>query len=344
MPFGKPIILVDVSNTVYRAHFAHRHLMHEGHSTGSYHGFLQTVLSLRQVSPRMVFCWDYGIPTDAPLTGRPRCWRHAVFPDYKATRKATPDHAIVRRQMPNIYRLLTWLGYSSVGIPGLEADDVISCIAHEIVTRFKPLSQTLIYSSDRDLYQILPNAAALARCRVVEQAIGAPVRDSIQILQPGKKDGKYRRITSADVEKQFGVTVDQWPAYLALGGDSSDNIKPARGMGPKTAVKLIEAGARPDRPFWDQYVSFRQDHNKLKPVWPRVQAAYRVALLPGSWRDPRICTYTDGVGPIYHPERRWVHNSQRLEGLRQFMKFCAQHGLLQMLAKRREFFQKESGS
>ena len=322
MPSDKPIILVDLSNVVFRSHFAHQHLMHEGHPTGTYHGLLQTILSLKQVSPRMVFCWDYGIPTDAPLTERPRCWRSSVFPEYKATRKATPDHAIVRSQMPNIYRLLMWLGYSSVGIPGLEADDVISCIAHESVDRYESV---LIYSSDHDLYQILPH-----------------ISDRIQILQPGKKDGKYSRVTSADVEKLYGVTVNQWPDYLALGGDSSDNIKPARGMGPKTAALLVKEGAQPDRPFKEQYITFRQDHNKLEPVWPRIQAAYKVAKLPRSWREPNINAYMNGALPQYTTQQRWPNESWRLGGLKHFMEFCAQHGLLQMLAKRREFFKKES--
>jgi 5'-3' exonuclease len=299
--------------------------MHEGHPTGSYHGFLQTILSLKHVSPRMVFCWDYGIPTDAPLTERPRCWRTAVFPEYKATRKVTPDHAIVRSQMPNIYRLLTWLGYSSVGIPGLEADDVISCIAHEQ----EHGEQVLIYSSDRDLYQILPVPSRL-------------LPDGIQILQPGKKDGKYQRITAANVEKLHGVPVNLWPAYLALGGDSSDNIKPARSMGPKTAAKLVMEGARPDRPFSEQFHDFRAAHQKLEPVWSRIQAAYKVAKLPQSWQDPSINAYVNGVLPTYITQQRWPNESWRLGGMKRFMEFCAQHGLLQMLAKRREFFQKES--
>ena len=322
---SKPVILVDTSNVVFRSHFAHRHLMHEGHPTGTYHGFLQTLLSLKQVSPRMVFCWDYGIPTDAPLTERPRCWRTSVFPEYKATRKATPDHAIVRSQMPNIYRLLTWLGYSSVGIPGLEADDVISCIAHEQELR----EQVLIYSSDRDLYQILPPA-------------NDPRSDRIQILQPGKNAGKYNRVTSTDVEKQFGVSVNRWPAYLALGGDSSDNIKPARGMGPKTAAGLVKEYAQPDRPFKEQYITFRQDHSKLEPVWPRIQAAYRVAKLPQTWRDPSINAYLNGSLPGYRTQQGWFDKTGRLQSQVKFMEFCAQNGLLQMLAKRREFFQKES--
>jgi 5'-3' exonuclease len=325
MPSDKPIILVDLSNACYRSHFAHHHLIHEGHPTGTYHGFLQTILSLKQVSPRMVFCWDYGIPTDAPLTERPRCWRTAVFPEYKATRKATPDHAIVRSQMPNIYRLLTWLGYSSVGVPGLEADDVISCIAHEQKAR----EQVLIFSSDRDLYQILPRTET-------------STLDSVQILQPGKKDGKYQRVAAADVQKKFGVTVDQWSAYLALGGDSSDNIKPARGMGPKTAALLVKEGAQLDRPFKEQYITFRKDHNKLEPVWPRIQAAYKVANLPRTWRDPSINVYVNGALPNYITQQRWPNESWRLGGMKRFMEFCAQHGLLQMLAKRREFFQKES--
>jgi 5'-3' exonuclease len=321
----KPVILVDLSNAVYRGHFAHQHLMYEGLPTGTYHGFLQTILSLKQVSPRMVFCWDYGIPTDAPLTERPRCWRHAVFPEYKATRTATPDHIIVRKQMPNIYRLLTWLGYSSVGIPGLEADDLISCIAHEQERR----ERVLIYSSDHDLYQILPR-------------VGDSTPDGIQILQPGKKAGKYQRVTAADIQNKFGVTVAQWPAYLALGGDSSDNIKPARGMGTKTAALLIKEGARPDRPFGEQYITFRQDHYKLEPIWSRIRAAYQVALLPRSWRDPSINAYLNGALPMYRTRQQWPNEDYRLQSLGKFIEFCAQHGLLQMLAKRREFFQKES--
>jgi hypothetical protein len=110
-------------------------------------------------------------------------------------------------------------------------------------------------------------------------------------------------------------------------------------MGPKTALQLIAEGARPDRPFKEQYITFRQDHNKLEPIWPRIQAAYKVAKLPQSWRDPSINAYLNGSLPGYRTQQ-----TEQWQSLEKFMQFCAQHGLLQMLAKRREFFQKESES
>lgn len=317
MEHREPIILVDNSNICYRSHFAHQRLAFEGQPTGTYHGLLQAIRSLRKVSPRMIFCWDYGVPTDAPLPDHARCWRSAVFPDYKANRKSTPDHAIVRAQMPSIYKMLELIGYSSVGVPGLEADDVISCLAHELAGVGE---QILIHSSDKDLYQIL------SPCR------------RIQVLLPGKKAGKYRTVNADDVEKEFGLSIAQWPTYLAVGGDSADNIKPMRGMGPKTATHIVKDGIQPDKPFKNQYITFRMQYHHLEPVWTRIQAAFQVALLPRNWQDPRISGYVNGTLPTYNRCQHWSSDHVKNSCKDQFMRFCAQHGLLQMLAVRREFF------
>src|SRR6185436_11768134 len=205
-----PVVLVDVMNLVFRSHFAFSGLSSEGKPTGVIYGILKSIADLRDnVSKRIVFVWDHGIPVLG--AEKPRNWRDEMMKGYKGTRKQDPEvRKLVFPQLLSCSQLIKALGYSNESIMGLEADDLIGLLAANTK------DDVLIYSTDQDFYQLL--------------------NSKVRILVPKKDKGVFRIVTAADVEAG-GVAPSRWAEYLALGGDKSDNIKPMRGMGPKTAIK-----------------------------------------------------------------------------------------------------------
>ena len=303
----EPLVLVDVYNLVYRSFFAFRELRYEGRHTGTYYGFLSAVLALRkQFGTRLLFCWDYGLPG---CELKPN-WRKAIFPAYKASRTHTDEGLVeMMQKLPELHRVLTALGWVSIGVPGLEADDVIG-----IVSRKDP---ALIFSTDRDLYQLLEGAR-------------------VRIIIPKKRGSTdYQLLTQTEVEKSHGLRPLQWAKYLALGGDASDGIHVMAGVGPKTAIKMVHAGADPSK-FWsDNPESFTGAFPKYREHWPNFMAAYAVANIPRFPHDPRIQKYV-GVGSLAGSFQGYIRASVpgSLEALRGF---CADNGLMVLMSQTREF-------
>ena len=135
-------------------------------------------------------------------------WRLAEYPEYKAGRSAMPED--LRIQIPYLKEIFGHLGIPLYSVEGYEADDVIATLA--VKSEF---DEVLIASGDKDLLQV--------------------VNDRIKILDTMK--GKI--IGREGVIEKFGVEPSQVADYLALVGDSSDNVPGAKGIGPKGAVELI---------------------------------------------------------------------------------------------------------
>jgi 5'-3' exonuclease len=310
-----PVILIDVLNTVFRCHYASPKLAFEGTPTSVLHGFLRTVLDLREhVSKRILFAWDHGIPV--PGAPRSRNWREDVLPTYKANRARSESWPVICPQLGPLAQAISMLGYSSVAVMGLEADDIIGILSQEIK------DEVLIFSTDKDLYQLLDGV----RCH---------------ILVPKKEGGKFRYIVASDVENEYGIPVSRWAEYLALGGDHSDNIKPMRGMGPKTAIKLIQAGIDLNKSF-SQQPDFKQ---KTLDIWEQIQKTYHAARIPRSWSDPRI-RHMVVAHQLFVPLKAYIvqtaqtfpNQQAREAGQAQFTRFLAQHGLESLFSVRRKFF------
>jgi 5'-3' exonuclease len=309
----EPVILVDVMNTVFRCHYAHRNLTCEGESTGVWYGFLKVIHDLREsVSKRLVFCWDHGVPQ--PGAPRPKNWRDSVVKNYKAGRVHNDEeYKIIVAQLPKLFEALCMLGYSSVSTMGLEADDIIALLASDIHP-----DEILIFSTDRDFYQLLDNHT--------------------RILTPKKDKGGFRYIDYKLVEKELEIPVERIAEYLALGGDSSDNIKPMRGMGPKTAIKLIHDGIdlRRNKSFGEQPKPFRSKWGKLEPVWGEILKSYFAAKLPIHWSDPRIRDYVSSK-PVYRPDQYWPNEPQ--DACREkFLKFVSTYEMNSLVSIYRKFF------
>ena len=138
--------------------------------------------------------------------------RKALLPEYKGTRKK-PDDALLN-QLGTARDLVRGLGLAVVAKPGIEADDLMAFLARNAAAQNVP---SVLATTDKDVYQFL--------------------NDFIHIWPAGGKDGF--KGPEAAVEK-FGVRTEFLPDYFSIVGDSSDNIPGVRGVGPKSAVDLIE--------------------------------------------------------------------------------------------------------
>jgi len=311
----KPVILVDVMNLVFRCHWAYRNLSYEGQPTGVQFGFLKIIYDLREtVSPRILFCWDHGVPV--PGAAKPVNWRDSMVSQYKGTRKHDDtEYKAVLAQLPQLYRLLNSLGYCSVSVMGLEADDIIGLL----VTDLSPKNEVLIFSNDHDFYQLLS--------------------DRVKVLVPKKEKGGFRTVSREDVETEYEIPIDRFSEFLALGGDASDNIKPCRGMGPKTALKLLKSGVDLSRSYEQQPPSFRAKYSA--EVWKAIMGSQFAAQIPTSWGDPRIkrCLKNAGGIPQYFTDQ--VAPPRDVQ--EKFFQFLAERNMVTLLSVRRKFYSRPLG-
>ena len=200
----KKLYLVDVSSMFFRAFYGIRMLNNsKGLPTNAIYGFLSmSVKLLKEEQPDyMVYCYDQ--PTVS--------FRKEIFEDYKANRGETPEELAM--QIPYIKKLTELMGISGIGKDNYEADDVIGSLA-EFGLRNR--LEVVIVSGDKDFAQL--------------------VRDRVSMYDT-MKDKRYD--TQAVIEK-WGVHPNQFVDYLAIQGDSSDNIPGVRGIGPKGAQSLLE--------------------------------------------------------------------------------------------------------
>jgi DNA polymerase I len=143
-------------------------------------------------------------------------FRDKLFTDYKATRTAMPDD--LARQLPYVRRLFDALRTPIIEVPGYEADDVIATIV-EHALELDDL-EVVIVTGDKDLLQL----------------VGPRVR----VLSVLGRTGERIVYDEAKVRERWGVAPEQIADVLALMGDSIDNIPGVKGVGEKTAVKLVD--------------------------------------------------------------------------------------------------------
>jgi DNA polymerase-1 len=201
-------LLVDGYNMAFRAFFGMPELTRaDGFPTGALHGWVKTLWRLQdQMSPdAMLVFFDLGGAQD----------RLALLPEYKAQRKETPEP--LEKQIPVIKELTRAMGLVGVELDGVESDDLVASQARALANAGH---EVLIVSADKDF----------AQC----------VDERVKILLPpptaNPKLG-WRVLDRAGVVEKFGVAPDRIAEYLALIGDTSDNIPGINGVGPKTAVK-----------------------------------------------------------------------------------------------------------
>ena len=202
------LLLLDGFSLVYRSYWAFINnpvRNSEGQNVSAVFGFFSTFISLLEKHKPDSF----AVLMDSPAP----TFRHRMFPEYKANREKAPDD--LHEQVPVIKEFLDTLGVSVVAREGYEADDLMACAAKRGSDEGYAC---YIISADKDLMQT--------------------VTADIHMLRPEK--GEYLDIGPELVLEKMGVRPDQIVDYLSLIGDSSDNIPGVRGIGPKTAVSLLE--------------------------------------------------------------------------------------------------------
>lgn len=198
-------ILIDGSSYLFRAFYVpqlKRMQTTDGQPTGAVFGVLNMIKSLMVEYP------DSNIV--AIFDAKGKTFRNDLYSDYKANRPPMPDE--LRSQIDYVHRGVKALGVPLISVPGVEADDVIGTYAQQAASVGQSV---LVATGDKDLAQI--------------------VNDKVSLIDTMKKVV----LDPAGVEQKFGVRPDQIIDYLALMGDSSDNIPGVPKVGPKTAVKWI---------------------------------------------------------------------------------------------------------
>jgi len=204
MAFSR-LVLVDGTAVAYRAFYAIRDLAtSKGQPTNAVFGFIRMLNQLRDVwlPSHWAVIFDAGI--------NPQKLR--LLEEYKAQRPGMPEALVV--QMPLIGEYLHLAEICQVSEAGEEADDVLASLVERAE---KVFDQILIATSDKDMYQLVN-----AKTRLI------PVSGLGELIGP------------EEVRSRTGVRPEQIVEWLALVGDSADNIPGVPGIGPKTAARLLE--------------------------------------------------------------------------------------------------------
>ncbi|HPK79028.1 MAG TPA: DNA polymerase I [Rectinema sp.] len=203
-----PLYILDVYAIIYRSYFAfiRKPLRNsKGENVSALFGFFRFLFSLFEQRKPELFA--------AALDSIGPTFRHTQFATYKATRQKTPED--LTAQIPRIETILQALEVPAIRSEGYEADDIIATLADQCRKEGRPC---FIVSGDKDLLQL--------------------VGDDILALRPSE-NFTFRELDAQGVFDEWGVRPDQIRDFLALTGDASDNVPGVKGIGEKTAQKLI---------------------------------------------------------------------------------------------------------
>lgn len=206
----KRLFLLDGMALIYRAHFAMvRSPRYTSASvcTSAVFGMTNAILDIlkREQPSHIAAVFDTSAPTH----------RHIEYPAYKAQRDAMPED--LSSQIPLVFRLFESFNIPVITIDGYEADDIIGTLAHQAEGKG---FTTYMVTPDKDFQQLLT--------------------DNIYIYRPGRQGNSHEVVGVPEVLEKWGLeNVRQFIDILGLMGDASDNIPGIKGIGEKTAQKLI---------------------------------------------------------------------------------------------------------
>ena len=209
-PMQKKLFLLDAYALIFRAYYAlirNPRITSKGRNTNAQFGFTNTLVDLlnNQKPTHMAVCFDTAAPTE----------RHTDFANYKANRQETPED--IRSAVPDIVRIIEAMNIPVIGIDGYEADDVIGALAKQAE------------KAGYDVYMVTP-----------DKDYGQLVTEHIKIYKPPYQGSIYEILGPKEVCEKWGIkTVDQVIDILGLMGDAVDNIPGIKGVGEKTAAKLL---------------------------------------------------------------------------------------------------------
>lgn len=230
------VLVIDGNNMAYRARYAYD-LSYRGYDVSVMYGVMRMLQALlSKYKPNgIIFCWDGGVPD----------YRKRLVPQYKANRKSGKDgsHEQFVSQMVELETMMPHFGILQLRRIGIEADDLIYHASHAVQA-----DRVMIVTSDDDLTQA--------------------VTETVSIIRPRK--GRDEIITQDDILYR----PEDYVEWKALQGDSSDNIPGVKGVGPKTADKIMR-----DEPISDRLAAKVSEYYESGAF----DRAYACIDLSGDW-------------------------------------------------------------
>lgn len=207
---AKKLFLLDAFALIFRAYYAlirNPRLTSKGKNTNSQFGFTNTLVELinKQKPSHMAVCFDTAAPTE----------RHADFEEYKANRQEAPEDILAA--IPDIKKIIQAFNIPVIEMDGYEADDVIGTLSKQAA------------EAGYEVYMVTP-----------DKDYGQLVSDKIKIYKPGYQGGDVEIMGPEEVCAKWNIqNISQVVDILGLMGDAVDNIPGIKGVGEKTAAKLL---------------------------------------------------------------------------------------------------------
>jgi DNA polymerase-1 len=257
----KKLFLLDAFALVFRAYYAlirNPRITSKGRNTNAQFGFTNTIIELikNQNPTHMAVCFDTHAQTE----------RHTDFADYKANRQETPEDIL--SAVPDIKRIIEGLNIPVIAIDGYEADDVIGALAKKAE---KEGYEVFMVTPDKDYGQL--------------------VSENIKIYKPPYQGGKFEILGPKEVCEKWDIdNVDQVIDMLGLMGDAVDNIPGIKGVGEKTAAKLLKE--------YGTLENILENADKIKgSIGEKVRAGKELALM-----SKKLATIILNVPVEFHEE------------------------------------------
>lgn len=205
------LLIVDGMALLFRSYFASAAMnqfirLEDGTPSNGVQGFARHVLTAQNIMKptHLAVCWDMGAHT----------FRNDLFDGYKANRPAPPEEMLPQFDMAK--EVSQMIGWQNFGVKGLEADDLIG----SMIEKWKGDAEITVVSGDKDLLQLLNPTTTIAFTK--------------------KGYSEYDVYTEARFVEEYGIAPKQFAEVKAFMGDSSDGYPGVKGIGPKTALQLIQ--------------------------------------------------------------------------------------------------------
>ncbi|MEG0383408.1 MAG: 5'-3' exonuclease H3TH domain-containing protein [Solibacillus sp.] len=205
------LLIVDGMALLFRSYFASAAMnqfirLEDGTPSNGVQGFARHVLTAQNLMKptHLAVCWDMGAHT----------FRNDLFDGYKANRPAPPEEMLPQFDMAKDVSQM--IGWQNFGVKGLEADDLIG----SMIEKWKDDAEITVVSGDKDLLQLLNPTTTIAFTK--------------------KGYSEYDVYTEARFVEEYGIAPKQFAEVKAFMGDTSDGYPGVKGIGPKTALQLIQ--------------------------------------------------------------------------------------------------------
>jgi len=209
------LLCIDANSLIHRAYHAYPPSLRtdSGIQVNAVYGFTSMLLDvILKFKPEFVIC---------AMDTKRKTFRNDIYSEYKATRKALDSELL--SQFPLVEEVVKTLNIPLLKVEGYEADDILGTIAklvQEDTKMSKEVEKCLIFTGDRDLYQL--------------------VNGRTNLIMPKGSFKNLQIINSRFIRENVGIEPSHIVHFKALMGDNSDNIPGVKGIGPKTAMELIK--------------------------------------------------------------------------------------------------------